>query len=180
MALALPIRKINRTKLNLFLDIGLALAYVVEMERHFTGAQNHELIGLGIGATFLLHIVLHWQWIVSITRTFLRKLIHESRANYLLALLLFVNLGLTIATGVLISETLGLNLGVRELAGISVEHLHTASADLSLLLVALHVAMHWKWIGTHAKKYLFSVKFPSLKAKSRAVVSSGKLGHSEA
>ena len=163
MAVALSIRKFNKTKVNLFLDIGLALAYVVEMERHFTGASNHELIGLALGVAFLLHIVLHWQWIVSITKTFLHKLIHESRVNYLLALLLLVNMAVTIATGILISETLGLNFGIRELAGISVERLHTVSADLNLLIVAIHVAMHWKWIGTHAKKYLFSVKFPTRK-----------------
>lgn len=178
MAITLPTRKLNRTKLNLFLDIGLALAYAVEMERHFTGAQNHELIGLGLLAAFLLHLVLHWRWIVSITKTFFHKLFHETRLNYALALLLFVNMGLTIASGILISETLGLDLNIRTLAGISVEHLHTASADLSVLLVALHVAMHWKWIGAHSKKYLFNIKFPA-RAK-HAVVSSGTLGHSEA
>ncbi len=177
MTVALSIRKLNRTKLNLFLDIGLALAYVVERDRDFTGTHNHELLGLALGAALLLHIVMHWQWIVSLSKTFLHKLIHESRANYLLALLLLVNMLVTVATGILISETLGLNLAVRELAGISVKSLHTVSADLSLLLVALHVAMHWKWIGTNAKKYLFSVKFPTRKAC--AVVPSAALNHSE-
>lgn len=175
MAIALPFKKLNRTKINLFVDIGLALAYVVELERHFTGTRNHELLGLGLAAAFLLHIVLHWRWIVSITRTFLNKLIHESRANYLLALLLVISFIVTIGTGVLISETLGLNFGIREIAGISVEGLHKAAADMSLLIVALHVAMHWKWIGTNAKKYLFSVKLPKLSArKATAALSSAR------
>jgi hypothetical protein len=100
----------NKNKLNLFLDLGLALIFIVEQEMNFTGRHNHELLGIILGAALVIHIVLHWDWVVSITKTFFKKVIHESRFNYLLNLLLFVDLFITVITGIMISRTLGLQL----------------------------------------------------------------------
>jgi hypothetical protein len=152
---------INRTKLNLFLDIALALAFAVEMEERFTGLRNHELLGLAFGAALLMHIVLHWQWIVCTTKTFFRNVLHESRLNYVLNLALLVDFIVVVVTGVMISRTLGLNLGIE--GGIW-QRVHVLAAELSLLFVGLHVALHWKWIVTHAKKYLFSFRLPTRKS----------------
>lgn len=146
---------IGKTRLDLFLDLVLALAFVVVMEEHFTGIQLHELIGLGFGVGLLVHIVLHWRWIVNITLHFFRKLFHESRFNYLLNLILFVDLLVATVTGIAISRTLGLNLGLDRSLMQSWQRLHIQTSELSLLIVALHVAVHWRWIVTHARKYLF-------------------------
>ena len=167
MAIVSSIRGVSRSKVYLFLDIALALAFVAELEEHFVGLRNHELIGVGLGAALLVHILLHWRWLLSITRTFLHKLLHESRLNYALALVLFVDLGVTIVTGILISRTLGLNFNI----GGSWERIHVVAADFSLLLVALHVALHWKWIASHAKKYLFGfIRLPRRQPKPVAVI----------
>ena len=39
----------------------------------------------------VIHVVLHWDWVVSITRTFFHKLVHESRLNYVLNAVLLVD-----------------------------------------------------------------------------------------
>ncbi|MCB9460582.1 MAG: cytochrome b/b6 domain-containing protein [Anaerolineaceae bacterium] len=143
--------KLNKTKINVFLDLLLALFFIVEMEEHFTGLPIHEILGLVFGATFLLHVLLHWDWIGAITIGFFRQLLHESRFNYLLNWALFVAMGLATLSGILISRTLGLNISVDH----SWEQIHRITADLSLLIVALHVAMHWKWIAENGTKYLF-------------------------
>ncbi|MEZ4668531.1 MAG: DUF4405 domain-containing protein [Anaerolineae bacterium] len=152
--------KINKNKLNLFLDLGLLLVFVAEQEMHFTGEHNHELLGVLLGAALIVHIILHWQWVVSITRTFFKKIIHESRFNYLLNLALFVDLFVTIITGIVISRTLGLKLGIDTHAGFPWEQIHILAANLSLLIVALHVAMHWKWIAAHTGKLLPRFRLP--------------------
>jgi len=176
MASVTSARKMNRTRINLFLDMALALAFVVEMEEHFIGLRLHELLGLVFGTALIVHIALHWQWIVSITKGFFRKLLHPSRLNYGLNLMLFIDVLVTVVTGILISRTLGLNLGIENQM---LERVHVLSAELSLLFVGLHVAIHWKWIATHAKKYLFGfvARRPPVSAapvsSNRSISSSG-------
>jgi hypothetical protein len=155
--------KISPNKINLLLDLGIALAFVVEMEEHFTGLRNHELLGLAFGAALIVHIVLHWRWVLGVTRHFFQKLIHESRLNYLLNLALFVDMIVIVVTGIAISRTLGISFGLDRAAQMGWQRLHILTSELSLILVGLHVAMHWKWILTHARKYLFSVRLPRRK-----------------
>lgn len=162
----------NPHKLNLFLDLALVIAFAIEMEAHFTGIHNHELLGLTFGIAVLVHLVLHWDWIVSVTKRFFDKVIHESRLNYVLNVALFVDIIVVIATGILISRTLGLNLGRND----AIQPIHLLASYFSLVLVGLHVALHWKWIITHAPKYLMPMRWfrpgtPALKAKSFATSS---------
>lgn len=154
------VRKMNTNKLNLFLDIGVALAFVIEMEEHFTGLRNHELLGLAFTIALGIHIILHWAWVVSVTKTFFRKLFHGSRLNYVLNLALFINMLVAVGTGFAISRTLGLDFDIPRSAQRGWQTLHVTSSRLTLIVVALHVALHWKWIAAHAKKYLFTFKLP--------------------
>ncbi|MFN8376458.1 MAG: DUF4405 domain-containing protein [Anaerolineae bacterium] len=155
----------NPSKLNLFVDLVMALAFVTVMELRFTGLQIHELLGLAIAVAFLTHIILHWRWVVSVTLRFFKQLFHESRLNYVLNLALFVDLFIATLSGIVISRTLGLDFGSFERA-LPWERLHTLTADFSLMLVALHVALHWKWIVSHSKKYLFNFHLPRPKARN--------------
>ncbi|MBZ0286244.1 MAG: cytochrome b/b6 domain-containing protein [Anaerolineae bacterium] len=150
---------VSKTKINLFLDIALALAFVQVLEEHFTGLNLHELIGIGFGVGLLVHLILHWRWIVSITRTFFRKLVHESRLNYLLSLILFVDLFVIVITGIGISRTLGLSLGLDQSLSHTFESLHRLASSFSLLIVALHVGMHWRWIVNAARQHLLRLPF---------------------
>jgi len=163
--------KINTIKLNLFLDIGLALAFVVELQEHFTGLRNHELIGVTLGIAMLVHLVLHWKWVWNITKTFFRNLFHNSRLSYLLNAALLVDLAVITVTGILISRTLGLNLGVAQSAEMTFKSLHVLASNFSLLLVGTHVAIHWKWILSNSKKYLFRITSGKSKAAQAPALS---------
>ena len=65
MAIVSSIRGVSRSKVYLFLDIALALAFVAELEEHLVGLRNHELIGVGLG------VALHWKWIASHAKKYL-------------------------------------------------------------------------------------------------------------
>ncbi len=147
--------KINKVKLNVYLDLLLTGMFVVEMEEHFTGLALHELLGLTFAVAFLLHIILHWDWVVNITRTFFKKLLHESRLNYVLNVALFADMAFVTVSGILISRTIGLNLSLAQDFRRTLQTLHMVGSELVLIIVALHVAMHWKWIKTNGARYMF-------------------------
>jgi hypothetical protein len=144
-----------RNRVFLYLDVVLVVAFAADMELRFTGLHIHELLGVGIGIVFLLHLILHWKWILGITKSFFRRLLHESRLRYVLNLILFVDAALMIVSGILISRTIGLNFNVRGPGQLPWERIHVLSSELSLILVGLHVALNWSWILNQSKKYFF-------------------------
>lgn len=159
-------RSINRNKLNLFLDMALALAFVVEMEEGFTGQLYHEYLGVGIAVVFIVHIALHWRWIVQVSKQFMQRLLHlhESRFKYVLNVVVLVDIAFSIVSGILISNTLGFYLPLNGQVYEILRYLHIGSSRLSLLLIGLHIAVDWRWIVANARRHLFP--FGSLAAKS--------------
>ena len=75
--------------------------------------------------------------------------------------------------GILISRTIG--LAVPHLDGM--EPIHMLASHLSLILIGLHVALHWKWIVTHVQKYLFPARIgaPSVMSPVKQTVREGEL-----
>ncbi|MFN8530501.1 MAG: DUF4405 domain-containing protein [Anaerolineae bacterium] len=156
-------KRANPNKINLFVDLAIALAFAVEMEVHFTGLPIHELLGLAFLLAIVVHLILHWQWIVNITKTFFAKLLHDSRLNYVLNVALFIDLLVIMVTGVLISRTLGFRLASEDLTGSLLQPLHLFSSHLILILTGVHIGLHWKWIVTNGGKYL--LRLPSIGRK---------------
>ncbi|HLZ63793.1 MAG TPA: hypothetical protein VKR06_43240 [Ktedonosporobacter sp.] len=161
-------RKINRNKLNLLFDIVISLAFVVEMEAHFTGLHYHEVLGVAIAVAFLVHLLLHWRWVVGITKQFIHApfRLQEARFKYLLNVAVLIVVAVAIVTGILISSTLGFTLPLDPQVYNDALYLHLGSSGLSLLLVGLHIAVDWKWVVASTKKYLFS--FGPLQARPSA------------
>jgi hypothetical protein len=162
----------NPNKLNLYLDFALVIAFAVEMEEHFTGLHNHELLGLAFALAILIHIALHWNWVVSITRRLFSKVFHESRLNYALNLALYIDMVVVVVSGILISRTIGLSVPRLE----AVEPLHRLASQFCLVLVGLHVALHWKWIISHAGKYLNPVRLwkPAVAVTTKRIAQEGQ------
>jgi hypothetical protein len=149
-------KKNGRTKRDLILDIGLAILFVIMMEVYFTGIPLHEWLGLLFAALFTVHIIWHWRWIVSITKTFFKKVLHESRLNYVLNTALLADMALLTVSGIVISHSLGFQLSLSSSAFLIWQTIHALTAQLSLILIALHIGLHWRWILTNTRKYLFS------------------------
>ena len=145
----------NRTRLNFSLDLLLIVIFPIELEYRFTGLRIHELLGLGFGILLAIHFLLHLDWVWSITKTFFRTLLHETRLNYLLNTILLIDACVIVLSGILISRTLGLSFTLGRIAGLSWERIHILSAELSLVIIALHVALHWKWLANNTKATFF-------------------------
>ncbi len=84
----------NRTKLNYWIDVGLAISFFTCF---YTGlvkwpglikiigvpaykalsfsniSRVHDLSGLIMGLLVIIHLALHWKWIVVVTKSFFKK-----------------------------------------------------------------------------------------------------------
>jgi hypothetical protein len=145
---------ISRTKLNLLLDIALFLIFVVTFQAKATGITVHEWLGVGIIVVIITHILLHWQWVVSITQQFFRKLKAEPRINYIVNLAIFAGFTTMIFSGLMISHSVLPFFGLEVAASGFWKMLHKTSADVTVWLTALHVALHWRWIVNAVKRYV--------------------------
>jgi len=135
----------SQNTVNLAVDVVIFLIFLVVEAPRFSGLPGHEWLGIAIGAGALTHVLLHWSWIVEISRRFFGKAQTIARVNYVLNLLLFVAIVTIIFSGLMISETVMPLLGITVAKNSLWRGLHTGAASLFILLVALHVALHWQW-----------------------------------
>lgn len=145
----------NRTMVNLAVDVGIFIAFLVATAPRLSGLAIHEWLGIAFGAAIMAHLLLHWSWLVGVLRRFFGKVAWSARVNYLLNTLLFVAVTTIIVTGLLISEVALPFFGISLRGERLWLSLHRLSSDATVLLVGLHVALHWRWI-VNAVRRLFS------------------------
>src|SRR6266498_5789934 len=150
----------KRNTVNLIVDSTIFLAFLVAMAPRFSGMAIHEWLGIAFGAAIVTHLLLHWQWIVEVTKRLFGKAQWSARINYILNTLLFIDITIIIFSGLMISNVALPALGIQLALGGSWRMLHTTAANLFLLLVGLHVALHWQWIANMFKRMLAMRRAP--------------------
>ena len=151
----------NRNRTNLIVDSVIFLAFLIVMAPHFSGLAIHEWLGISFGAAIVSHLLLHWQWIVEVTKRLFGKTSWSARANYLLNALLFITIVLIILSGLLISKVALPTIGIQPAQAGSWRMIHSSSTNVFLGLTGLHIALHWKWIVNMVKRYVFAPRTPS-------------------
>lgn len=146
--------KTNRNKINLFFDIAIFLMFLIAMAPHFSGMAVHEWLGAAFGAAIVTHLLLHWQWIVEVTRRMFSTAQWSARINYILNTLLFIDVTVVIFSGLMISEVALPLIGIQTTHGGIWRMLHGFTADFFLVLIGLHVALNWQWIVNMVKRML--------------------------
>lgn len=150
----------NRNKTNLIVDSAIFLAFLVAMAPRFSGLVVHEWLGIAFGAAITTHLLLHWQWIVEVTKRFFSKAQWSARINYILNVLLFIDITLIIFSGLMISEVALPLVGIQLAQSGSWRGLHGTAANLFMVLVGLHIALHWQWIVNMFKRFVFTPRMP--------------------
>lgn len=145
-------RILARTRLDFWLDALLLLAYTLAYSLNFTGVAVHEWLGIGLGVVLLVHLTLHWDWVLRTTQKLLRRNGRE-RFVWLVNLLLLVSMTLCIASGILISEVALPQLGITVPASSFWRQMHDTTATLTLILVPIHAALRWRWIVGMARRF---------------------------
>lgn len=139
-------RSCNPPKVNLALDAAIFAAFLVATAPRFTGIAIHEWLSIAFGGTVVVHLLLHWQWLAATTRRFFSKPMRQQRVYYALNALIFVSVTLVMFTGLMISEAALPLFGIRAPREGAWRTLHALSSDASVVLLGLHVALHWRWI----------------------------------
>jgi hypothetical protein len=162
----------SQTKTKLWLDLLIFIVFLIAMEPHTSGLAIHEWLTLSVMAAMVVHLLLSWGWITEITSRFLGKLGTQNRINYILNWLLFIDGTLVMVSGIMISEVAIPAMGINLPLGFAWRRLHDMSANIALVLLGLHTALHWGWIVTTFNKYLFQpiVKlFPAKQKKDASL-----------
>ena len=146
-----------RTRLDFWFDGVLLVTYTLTYSLGFTGIAVHEWLGLGIGLALLLHLTLHWDWVVRTTvKLFARG--GRDRGIWLLNLALLVVMTLCVLSGVMVSRVALYQLGISVHPGPFWASMHGTTAKLTLILASVHVAVRWRWIVSVGRRLLGNLR----------------------
>jgi Domain of unknown function (DUF4405) len=142
-----------RTRLDFWFDAVLLVAYTLAYSIGFTGLAVHEWLGIGLGLALLLHLTMHWDWVVRTTRRLLTRR-GRDRLIYVVNLALLISMTLCVTSGILISEVALRTLGITVPRTPFWGQMHSITATLTLALVPVHAALRWRWIVSVGKRLL--------------------------
>jgi hypothetical protein len=145
----------NQTNAKLVIDVLIFVVFLIAMDPHSSGIAVHEWLTTASLAALGVHLLLSWDWIVQTTGRFMGKTSNQARINYVLNWLLFIDGTVIMLSGFMISESLLPALGITLPTNFAWRSLHDLSANLFLLLLGLHTALHWNWIVDTFKRYIF-------------------------
>jgi hypothetical protein len=142
--------KQNTTKL--FLDLGTFTALLIASAPHFTGDTIHEWLGVALSGAIVVHLLLNWNWVVGITSRLFTKVPKGQRFNYFLNWGLFASGIMIVLSGLMISKTVVPFFGLSLPQNMSWKELHSLFTNITMVLMGLHVAVHWSWIVSMFKR----------------------------
>jgi hypothetical protein len=142
--------KQNITKL--LLDLGTFVTLLIVSAPHFTGAAVHEWLALALGGAIIVHLLLNWNWVVQVTLRIFSKAAKTQSFNYILNWALFASGVMIMLSGLMISKTVAPFFGLNLPQNMSWKELHSLSTNITMVLMGLHVAVHWSWITSMFKR----------------------------
>lgn len=138
-----------KLKKKLILDSILAVTLLVVMVPALSGVFLHEWIGVVITAGLAIHLVLNRKWIAGVSKKILGPMPLELRLTYLMNAMLGLAMGMTLVSGILISQYLFTALNASDLAIWTIVHAVASRATLGITIV--HVLLHLGWIKNTLK-----------------------------
>jgi len=136
------------------LDLVILIGFLLALDPSVTGISIHEWLTVAGMAAIILHLLLNWNWIAGLTRRFFRKFPVKVRLNYILNWLFFIDFVLVMLTGLVISRVVLPLLGLQPASGFLWRQLHSLTADWSLIILALHLALNWDWVVNIIRRYV--------------------------
>lgn len=127
---------------------------LIALQPDITGIAVHEWLSVALAGTLIVHILLHWDWVINVGLKFFKNLFHSSRFQFVVDAVLLVAFILVMMSGFLISRSVLNVLGIHLQVSRTWEFLHSTSANITLFLTAFHFALHWNWIVNAVKRYI--------------------------
>lgn len=133
---------LNKTRYvtDLLLLAFFVLANVPQIDLPF-----HEWISLVFIVPFVVHLLLHYDWVLQITPRFFERIGGEVRFNFIFDCALYLMMIFVIISGILASEVV-LPLFTEFDALPFWTQVHHQYSNLLMVMVGIHLGMHWRWI----------------------------------
>lgn len=139
-------------KKNLVIDLAALCTYLVVANPVITGIALHEWLGLGVFIVFLVHCIVHYDWIVDVIKNGRKSSALPRWGNLALDVLILLCFIVVTVSGLGISGTVLQTLGFYVDGYYVWGPLHSISAKILLALLVIHIAVHWKWFVAFFKR----------------------------
>jgi hypothetical protein len=144
----------NLTQKKLYIDLGVFLLFSIASAPQSTGLAFHEWISLAFIPVIIIHVFMSWRWIVSTTVRVFKRLPGNTRFNHIWDALLFITMTNVIFSGIVVSEVALPKMGIPIVADAFWIQVHEFTSKWFLVLLGIHLAMHWDWIANAWKRYV--------------------------
>jgi len=136
---------------KILLDVVMTGILVLLYNSHVFALAFHEIAGLILSGLFIVHCLFNKKWITSITTKFFKKgLAPRVRVGYIVNTLLLIAFVFIIISGIKTSQVLF--PAAVENKGSIWRGIHHFSAAISIILVGVHIGLHWSFVSGMWKK----------------------------
>jgi hypothetical protein len=123
---------------RLIIDLAMTILLLCAFAYRITGDAAHEWIGVSVFVLFIAHNIINQKWYKNIFKgAYTMRRIVMTAVNLSLAL----TMATLIITGLLLSRTVLAFLHLS--GGMALRQIHTTAAYWGLLLIAVHIGLHW-------------------------------------
>ena len=141
----------KKNVIKMTLDIIMIAILAMLYNSHVADLSFHEIAGLGVFGLFIIHCLLNVKGITGISKRFFDKsLALKVRIGYIINLLLAVTFVFIIISGICTSQV----LFPSNSHGSVWRGIHHFCGAISIILVGIHLGLHWSFISGMFKKVI--------------------------
>ena len=129
----------------LLVDAVLLGGFWLVNQVRLTGIAFHEWFGIALGLILILHLVMHWRWVVNIVKKFFKRNGLMQHLKLVLDIFGFAAFFTIIISGMLISRSVLPTLGLTGLHSRSLKMIHVIATNLTIAMIAAHLLLN---VGT--------------------------------
>jgi hypothetical protein len=130
-----------RLAIRLVIDLAMTVLLLCALAYRIIGDVAHEWIGIAMTVLFIAHNAVNWRWYRGILTG---KYDFRRALNTAVNLLLLTMMVVLVTSGALLSRTVFAFMGFS--GGMQIRLVHTSAAYWGLILIAVHVGMHWEML----------------------------------
>lgn len=125
-------------------DLVMTFLLLLMYKKNLISMSFHEIGGIIACVLFITHILLNGKWVLAVSKKlFSKELSWKLRLSYIVDFLLLIDVTAILVTGLGINKTISSSLAFLSGGG---KMLHFFVGGLSIVLVGIHLGLHWNWI----------------------------------
>ncbi|MBG0787718.1 MAG: cytochrome b/b6 domain-containing protein [Anaerolineaceae bacterium] len=161
----------KKQKTNWWIDLLLFISFLTTFFLQLTGLIVHQWIGIVSIAIAAFHLLLHRDWVKTISKRFFHKRFGKARLNFVIDLAILFGFAVIGLTGVVMSTWLNLPLPAYD----AWRQVHITGSVATLVVIMVKIGLHLRWIEQTTRKILVSVfTLPARNLTPQPIENNGK------